>query len=185
MTVRTIPPRALYSLLIVATLMLGIATPASAHVAASNNGVTAELHIPPLDSPVAGEQTRLEFGFEAVPDTFSTAACECALTVIQDDRAVLTASTTPGNNSESGSGVAAQVRFPKGGDYTLKFNGFADVTKQVRFSLAYQVSVSPAKKTASQPNSRTGLLLIGLCGAAALGVIIYYYLGLRTARKKL
>lgn len=147
-----------------------------AHVQQSNNGISAEMHLPPEDVAVAGRAQRIEFifGGEDNPATFSLIECGCSLKIVPRDGQATNVSTQ--FDSESGEEqLTSQATFPKAGDYTLTLNGYttADHTKQ--FNLAYNLHVQPPPRNVSAEARKLAVVVIGLCVLVALGVLGYHF----------
>jgi hypothetical protein len=143
-----------------------------AHVEASNNGISAEMHLPPYDSAVAGRAQRIEFIFEDEPSTFSLKDCDCSLKIAPREGKATTISTQL--DTQVPDQLTSQTTFNDAGDYTLTLTGYTNSTRAQKFNLAYSLHVQPAPHHVSAAAKKSAIFLIGLCIVAAVVVLVYY-----------
>lgn len=166
-----------FGILTVLTLCTSLlaSVPVYAHVLQSNNGISAEMHLPPQDVAVAGRLQRIEFifGGEDNPSTFSLIECGCSLKIAPRDGAATTISTQF-DNSAGEEQLTSQTTFQAAGDYTLTLNGYTTASHSKQFNLVYNLNVQPAPRTVSTATRKLTMAVIGLCVLAALGVLAYH-----------
>jgi hypothetical protein len=164
----------LRALLGLVTMFGFLAMPATvfAHVEASNNGISAEMHLPPYDQAVAGREQRIEFIFEDEPSTFSLKDCDCSLKIVPREGKATTISTQL--DTQVPDQLTSQTTFNDAGDYTLTLTGYTNSTRAQKFNLAYSLHVGPAPHHVSAAAKKSALFLIGLCIVAAVGILLYY-----------
>jgi hypothetical protein len=144
----------------------------SAHVEASDNGISAEMHLPPDDQAIAGRVQRIEFIFEDEPSTFSLKDCDCSLKIAPREGKATTISIQL--DREVPNQLTSQTTFNDAGDYTLTLTGYTNSTRAQKFNLAYSLHVGPAPHHVSAAAKKSALFLIGLCIVAAVGILLYY-----------
>lgn len=162
---------------IVLTVIIALAAfavPVSAHELSTDHGISAELHVPPLDKPIAGQLTSLQFSFEDMPATFSLPECDCRVQASGPVETPLVASTQTDNSDSSI--LTSQMTFPKAGSYTITLSGFTTSAQKTRFSLSYPVHVGREPVTVG-PTARviSGIMII-VCAVATAGILVYYFM---------
>lgn len=160
------------AIVMIAGLCAGFTGRAAAHVLRTDNGVSAEMHIPPDDKPVAGRPTTIQFVFSGTDFDFDVHACGCTLTVSGGTAGLRTVPirTFQGDSSSS----RAIVTFPAAGVYGLSVRGRSEAGT---FQLDYDTRVG-ADPAAAQANAarakRINVLMLGIVGAVLLAMAAYY-----------
>jgi hypothetical protein len=152
-------------------VVAGWSAPVSAHVQASNDGVSAVMHILPEDDPTAAEVTYIQFTFGGSSRTFDVAGCACELVVRSGGREVSATPVEPIDATSPAGHVV--VTFPREGIYDLDLRGFTDKSAKARFNLKYVVRVSAAGG-AENAAGAVDVILTSLASLAAIGVLAYY-----------
>jgi hypothetical protein len=163
--------RLLAASLVVICAVLGSAAPAMAHVQASNNGVSAVMHIVPDDSPVAGKPTLVSFSFGGQASDFDIASCGCRLQVFSGSRTISDASVEPVDQTSSSGQVS--VTFPKQGVYDLRLSGKIGEQTGRSFAIKFAVRVDPASGTADAAGGMN-VIFISLASLVVVGIVAYY-----------
>jgi hypothetical protein len=158
--------------LVLTGLLMGAATrPVSAHVQASDNGVSAVMHILPDDNPVAGAATYIQFTFGGAKGNFDIARTDTELTVVQGSKTI---SETPVEPLEAtGSAGHVVVTFPADGIYDLRLSGQPLSKNGSRFKMSFVVRVSPSGQTANLAGA-VDVLFVSLGSLVVLGIFAYY-----------
>jgi hypothetical protein len=173
-------PKALAATL---TLMLAVILSAPgiahAHVLKQNNGMSAELHIPPEDQPQAGQPTELDISFSNAANTFSLANCTCSLAITEKGQTILTTKLQP-YVSQAVFNAKTVVRFPGADNYTVIVSG-SPKTAGLGFS-AFRIEY-PVKVAANptQPAAAHHTAVLAVIGSALL--IILVSLGYQVVRR--
>ena len=155
-----------------AVLGLQVAQPAAAHVLKKDNGVEVELHIPPDDTPKAGQPTTLSFEFSANSGAFKADDYDITLA---------TPSQTIPLHAKAGTTdqIEVTVTFTEGKLYDLRLTGQPHQSGHPAFALHYEVRVANAPPA----NQTAGFLFI--CGAVFATLIIVLANVIMSRRKKL
>ncbi|HVX23898.1 MAG TPA: hypothetical protein VG992_00950 [Candidatus Saccharimonadales bacterium] len=164
--------RRLASGLIVAGLMALTPGLAAAHVLKTDNGVSAVLHIPPEDNPVAGQATELEVSFGDIHDAFSLADCHCSVTVQLAGRTLTKTTPQPALAGATLDSVAV-VRFPNPAVYNVIVAGSSRDGAFPHFRLVYPVRVISKTGTNNQRRSAASeeVLIISAASLIVLGMV--------------
>lgn len=142
--------------------------PVSAHVEASNNGVSAVMHILPDDNPTAGGQTFLQFLFGGSNKDFTVQTCGCELTA-NDGSITRQAGVGAADAAATDNGIAV-ITFPQEGVYDLTLTGKAGARA---FAIPYVVRVG----NPGQSLNISAAINVGFITAASLiilGLIAHY-----------
>jgi len=152
----------------VAAVLSVIVMPATvtAHVLKSDNGVSAVLHIPPSDSPVSNERTRLVFEMKNEAAATIADTCNCRVAVYEREKKLLDIPLV----ADGGTRGYADVTFPRPGSYRIELAGGADDS---RFLLDYTQYVESSSTQPSNQNTVAGVrVLLIIAGALAILAII-------------
>lgn len=119
---------------------------AHAHVLESDNGISAVLHIPPEDSPVAGEETTFKLTFSSTGPDFDINRYLVKATLSSADFEPIAITMTTEVNSPTE--ASAVLTVPKPGGYILQVEG-APLHGRKPFGLEFNVLATvPAGGTA-------------------------------------
>ncbi|MDB5170988.1 MAG: hypothetical protein JWO35_682, partial [Candidatus Saccharibacteria bacterium] len=114
---------------------------AQAHVSKQNNGISAELHIPPGDSPKAGEPTRIRISFEDKKGSFRLQDCDCKINLEQSGKVLQTSILEPATKGATLDSFST-ITFPRVGVYDIVVTGSSKNGAFPSFKLDYQVRVA-------------------------------------------
>jgi hypothetical protein len=143
---------------------------ASAHVLKENNGMSAVLHVPPEDNPIAGEPTELNIAFGDKANAFSLMNCDCQVHIQSDGKTLQTLPAAPalrGATQDS----AVNTTFPEGGLYHIIVTGSSRNDSFKNFRLDFLLKVSDDSAHASKPSSE---IIIISSGSLIILVMIAY-----------
>lgn len=163
----------LLNVLSIMVLLFGNQGLASAHILRQDQGIAAEMHIPPDDHPVAGQPTELDFSFGDDTQKFSLQNCNCQVSVKQGGKVTQRVQPRPAVKAAPLDAIAV-VNFPKIGTYDIVFTGQSKNGSFPAFSLTYPARVATAVKVASK-NRGPILLLLGVGAVAILALLVYNY----------
>ena len=150
-----------------------------AHILRENNGVEAELHIPPNDEPLAQQATKLEFSFDSSQGTFNLQHCDCQVVGVKGAQKTKTASLQATPTKATVTAVAT-INFPEAGDYNIVLTGKATGGSFASFSMTYPAHVAPP--LAKPRSAGTGIAIIGVTGAFVLVIAGYSVVTTRLAK---
>lgn len=166
---------------------LSLQSNAGAHVLRQGNGISALLHIPPIDQPRAGETTDLYVSFGDKNKTFNLQNCRCTVAIEKEDK-VLTKlplkPTLPGATQEG----MVTYTFPSVGTYDLAIEGSAVNGQFSKFALPYDVQIASDINVSSTMHKRNINPEIAMISAGLLlGIAVFAVAGARDSgryRKK-
>lgn len=146
---------------------------ASAHVLKEGQGVSAVLHIPPEDNPVAGQPTELDISFGDKNNNFSLLDCSCQLLIVSGGKVLqklVPSSALSGATLDS----VVTAQFPHVGVYHIIISGSAKDDKFNDFKLDYSVRVaSDTNGTAMKNGNGDEALVVGSGGLIILALLAY------------
>lgn len=117
----------------------------SAHIVESDGGTAAVLHMPPADSPTAGENTYIGLAFSSDSSDFNIATYDTEVIIQRGSETIQTA--TLATQPESSRDGSATVVFPTAGAYRVIVSGTPRQLGEA-FRLTYSVRASsPANIT--------------------------------------
>ncbi len=148
---------------------------ASAHILEENNGVSAILHIPPDDNPIAAQKTTLSFEIKQTGGGLSVKNCDCTVSIKHDGKLIVTSAVTA-SSSNDGAGEAT-VTFPEVGAYDISLIGHAKDASFQDFTLHYveRVATTAASSRNSMPRDYTTLIIVGSTGFILLIMTSYAF----------
>ena len=158
--------------------LVWLLTPAAfAHTVATDNSISATVHVSPNDSPVPGEVSTMLFEFKDPKKEFSVAACDCAVTILRDEKDIYTGKL--GQNVSDVSAVHAEFSytFPETGDYEVRVAGLPqDGARFEPFELEFPVRVGQTPSFAAQAKHHLAHFGAGgIFGGIVIGLIIFNY----------
>jgi len=124
-----------------------------AHVLERDGSVSAVLHMPPDDAPVAGEATIINLAFSSSDRSFTVVNYQIALDVLREGRTVQ--SVTMERLDQSDTDTTATVNLPQAGAYTLSVKG-TPKTGGTGFRMSYDVRAGDRSGTDAAGQSATG-----------------------------
>lgn len=136
----------------------------SAHELRVNNGISAFLHIPPEDSPVAKESTKLELEFSNGKGDFLLNDYAVTVKAMAKDNQIASAVVQPAFFG-SASQAVAYITFPKIDTYTLTVTGIAKSHNVPNFSVQYPVNVATVNDSQSSSKKRGIFIVLTLATA--------------------
>lgn len=145
---------------------------ASAHVLKQDHGISAVLHIPPEDAPVAGVPTTLNVSFADTKNAFNLANCNCQVILKLDETVVQTTAITLVSQNANMQGRST-VKFPQAGAYEIAVRGTAKNGSFPEFALEYPVHVSAAGKAAQSGSKGMSVILIAAGSLIIIGLLAY------------
>lgn len=150
-------------------LLFGTMGLAAAHVLRQDNGIAAELHIPPDDKPLAGQQTKLELSFGDSRHAFSLQNCDCQLSVERSSVSIQKLALQPATPSSMLSSTPT-VRFPAVGQYNVVVQGSAKNGTFSSFSLTYPVDIQAiaTRRMAADTKSQSTMWTLIIIATAVL-----------------
>jgi hypothetical protein len=161
------------SFMMVSVMLLATGGTASAHVLKEDQGVSAVLHIPPDDSPAAGEPTELDLSFGDDAHTFSLPDCNCQVIITQGTRTVLRTVPKPAVEGATLDSIIT-VTFPEIGVYNVGVTGSAKQGTFHSFKLNYVVRVATvANGTRTAAGHGGEIAIVGLGSIAILSLLAY------------
>lgn len=160
----------LFVLLAVIGSLVIAAPPASAHVLKEDNGIYGVLHIPPDDSPSAGQQTDLSMSFGDAQDAFLLQDCDCRVVIKKDGATVQRTGLKPSRPDSTLAGDAF-VNFPSVGVYEVLVEGSAKDGAFADFKLDYTVRVAVAIGQPAAASKGADILIIGAGALAILAMV--------------
>jgi hypothetical protein len=143
--------------------------PASAHVLKENNGISAVLHMPPDDDPVAGRPVELDLSFGDDSGHFSLLLCDCELQVSGNGRTIYRAAPRPAVNGANLDSFT-MVTFPAAGAYDLHVSGTPRGGNFRPFKFDYVIRVTNPADASSQGQGLAVLIISA--GSLAILVLI-------------
>jgi hypothetical protein len=125
-------------LVVVIGVSLAAAWPslAQAHVLESNNGVSAVLHMPPDDAPIAGRPTTVGLAFSGTQAGFDINNYDVTVALLRNDSQLSSGKLQVEDSSRSDG--SSTVTFPEAGAYRLQVSGKPRSGEQpfiIRFSV--------------------------------------------------
>lgn len=148
-------------------------TPAVAHVLKTDNGITAVLHIPPEDNPVASQPTELDFSFSDNKNAFNLNDCNCQVAVKSNGKVLQTTSIRPALAGATLEGVA-KVQFPAVGVYDLVVTGSPKAQNFASFQLDFLERVTgSANGVPATSGNGSSVLIISAGSLIILGMVGY------------
>jgi len=179
MTVRRVFQRLVFGVvlcLLIASVSVGSA---QAHILRENNGVEAELHIPPNDEPLAQQATKLEFSFDSTQGTFNLQHCNCQVVGI---KGALKTETTSLQASPAKATITATatIYFQEAGDYNIVLTGTSTNASFTSFKMTYPARV--AKPLAKPRSAGSGIAIIAVTGVVVLAIAAYTVVAGRLAK---
>jgi len=141
-------------------LLVGLSSSASvaAHILKANNGIAAELHIPPYDAPVANQSQPLQFQFGTTSGSFRINQYDVSVTILSGDRVIKRQAVLPAYHGAQAAGETTVI-FPEPAVYTIKLAGISR-TGTPNFAMTYEVRVTGTAK--AQGSTGTQILLVGV-----------------------
>lgn len=109
---------------------------AQAHVLESDGGISAVLHIPPDDTPRAGQATAVNLAFASNDSTFNISSYRLQASLKRGDETVQTAAMRADRGSSRD--ATTDMSFPQAGAYILQIEGVPTAAGQ-SFSLEFSV----------------------------------------------
>jgi hypothetical protein len=94
---------------------------AQAHVLEADGNVSAVLHMPPDDTPVAGKPTDVRLAFNSSQPDFDITAYKVTVSLLRNDTRLATSSLQADSGSTRDG--SAQINFPEAGAYRLRVKG--------------------------------------------------------------
>ncbi len=156
-------------------LLVLITSPALAHTLASDDPISATVHVSPNESPIPGEVATLLFEFKDPNRKFSAAACECVVKIVQNDKELERGAL--GQNVSDVSDVHAEFyyTFPEIGDYTVRLLGRPrEGSEFTPFELEYRVSVGGQPSFITSAKHHLAHFAVGgILGGTVIGLIIF------------
>ncbi len=164
---------AAYGLATLLSALLWTTSPVAAHVLKTDTGISAVLHIPPEDNPVAAQPTNLVFAFGTQQSSFDLRDCRCQVRVEKEGKPIQSTSLI----STFRSNAAATVRFPTIGVYTIYLDGESRSKRFQSFHLAYVQRVETSANGPAQLDNRSNVvvLLVSLTSFIILGMFAYRF----------
>lgn len=160
----------------IALLLMGTTSLASAHVLKENHAISSVLHIPPDDVPEANKPTKLDFSFGDDDDSFGLPNCNCKVTVKDSTNKVIYSTLLQPALKGATLTSIVTVTFPTAGVYNVLVDGSAKDGKFEKFHLGFLVQVaSSATSKTTQKASGAGsqIVVIGAGSLALLGMVAY------------
>jgi hypothetical protein len=112
----------LIAILSTALLLVGLwVAPTQAHVLEADGGISAVLHMPPDDAPIAGKATYINLAFASGDPDFNISDYQIQVSLQRNTSILQTASMQP--DSGSSRDGTATVTFPEPGAYRLNVRG--------------------------------------------------------------
>lgn len=134
-----------------------------AHILRTDGPITAELHLPPDDKPVAGSPVTYVLAFEDSTKKFSLPSCDCAATFRKNGTVVKTVSLATQNPSTS----TNSITFMRPGSYELEVTGSPKIAGAFQqFHLTYPITIAPS------PNTNIPVIPIAVASIVVVGFVI-------------
>lgn len=131
-------------------------SPLSAHVLETDGSIGAVLHVNPDDSPIIGQPAELYFEIKDRNGLFTPQACQCTLTITENNKNIYTQNLIA--SSDDTSGLGTEFSFPRQNLYQLKLSGQPLPSNNFQpFELTYTLRVERTATTATTTNSGLSL----------------------------
>ena len=153
--------------------MFGLTQDVFAHELEQSNGISAVLHIPPDDNPLAGKKTVLNVAYGDKAQKFSLENCSCFISVVQNEHVLSTVKATPAL-PHSKLDSAVKVIFPNPGKYEVRVSGISIDNSFAEFEIEFPVKITNSAIVAS--NKAGYQVLIFAIGTLLINAMIAYTL---------
>jgi hypothetical protein len=132
----------------IALLLIIFLTPcftrlASAHILQTDGAISVLLHTNPDDDPIIGKPADLLFLVSDRTSGFTTANCNCAITISKDNKQLLGGPLTKVDSLNTIFGFSQPFTFPQKGIYTVVVTGSPKTPKSFQnFQVKYDLRVA-------------------------------------------
>jgi len=144
-----------------------------AHILEESNGISAILHIPPDDKPVANEKTKLYFDLQSKDIRFKVEDCNCRVTISSNDKVIESSQQLKPRSTSDAAGEVT-VTFPKVGVYDISLEGSSKNKAYSDFSLNYVERVTTTTEHNSSATKYLPTILILVSTVVILFVMAGY-----------
>lgn len=142
-----------------------------AHELEQDNGISAVLHIPPDDNPVAAKKTQINIAYGDKNKKFSLKKCSCTISVVRNEHVL---SSVPARPALPGSSLdsAVEVVFPSKGQYEIRASGKAIDNSFAEFQVEFPVKIT--QSSIDTKAKAAFAIMILAAGTILINIVIAY-----------
>ncbi|HEV8601622.1 MAG TPA: hypothetical protein VGQ87_03445 [Patescibacteria group bacterium] len=149
---------------------------AEAHVLKSDGSIGVLLHVTPDDDPIVGEPAMFFFEVKDKQNKFSPQNCDCALTILKQDKQIFSTSLYSSSSGNDISSPMFSFTFPEKSVYSIVVTGKPKIADEFQaFSVKYDLRVSRDSGSASSSQLPLGKIILGIVIAAAIVCAALYF----------